>query len=114
MDRDCRAPKRCAPWAIVSFGHVLADTRRDEHARTEALKYVLHFVGDLHQPLHAGRPGDRGDHLHLGNFGGQAHQCLAHAPRGAMDENANGFTHASILPTSTGRVIRSRELPPRP
>jgi nuclease S1 len=60
MDRDCRAPKRCAPWAIVNFGRVLADSQRDQHARTEALKWVLHFVGDLHQPLHAGRPGDRG------------------------------------------------------
>jgi hypothetical protein len=60
MDRDCAAPKRCAPWAIVHFGRILADTRRDTHTRTEALKWVLHFVGDLHQPLHAGRPGDRG------------------------------------------------------
>ena len=70
MDRDCAAPKRCAPWAIVHFGRILADTRRDAHARTEALKYVLHFVGDLHQPLHAGRPGDRGGNEVLVDFFG--------------------------------------------
>jgi len=28
--------------------------------RLEALKYVLHFVGDVHQPLHAGFADDRG------------------------------------------------------
>ena len=26
----------------------------------EALKFLVHFVGDLHQPLHLGRPEDRG------------------------------------------------------
>lgn len=60
MARDCAAPKRCAPWAIVHFGRVLGDAKADRTARVEALKWVLHFVGDLHQPLHAGRPGDRG------------------------------------------------------
>ena len=54
MDIDlCAAPKRCAPWAIVHFGHVLGDAKADHTARVEALKWVLHFVGDLHQPLHA-------------------------------------------------------------
>ena len=28
--------------------------------RREALKFVIHFVGDIHQPLHAGRGKDRG------------------------------------------------------
>jgi hypothetical protein len=28
--------------------------------RMEALKFLSHFVGDLHQPLHAGYPDDRG------------------------------------------------------
>ena len=60
MDRDCSAPKRCAPWAIVHFSRVLGDGKADHTIRMEALKWVLHFVGDLHQPLHAGRPGDRG------------------------------------------------------
>lgn len=60
MARDCSAPKRCAPWAIVHFGRVLGDAKADRQARTEALKWILHFVGDLHQPLHAGRPGDLG------------------------------------------------------
>ena len=72
MERDCSAPKRCAPWAIVHFGRMLGDGKVDPAARTEALKWVLHFVGDLHQPLHAGRPGDLGGNRVLVDFFGDA------------------------------------------
>lgn len=70
MQRDCPASKRCAPWAIVHFGRILADAKADREARTEALKWVIHFVGDLHQPLHAGRPGDLGGNRVLVDFFG--------------------------------------------
>lgn len=70
MDRDCAAPKRCAPWAIVHFGRVLGNAKADRTARVEALKWVLHFVGDLHQPLHAGRPGDLGGNRVMVDFFG--------------------------------------------
>ena len=30
------------------------------HVRLEAMAFLIHFVGDLHQPLHAGDRGDRG------------------------------------------------------
>ena len=33
---------------------VLADNDRPRSERTEALKFVVHFVGDVHQPLHSG------------------------------------------------------------
>ncbi len=39
---------------------VLADTRAASRDRNEALKWVVHLVGDLHQPLHAADNGDRG------------------------------------------------------
>jgi hypothetical protein len=60
MARDCRAPKRCAVWAIKHYTMILADTSKSKRQRAEALKFVSHFVGDLHQPLHVGRPRDRG------------------------------------------------------
>ena len=59
--RDCGDPaKRCAPWAIRHFAQVLADRSAAPVERQEALKFLAHFVGDLHQPLHAGRPEDLG------------------------------------------------------
>ena len=38
----------------------LADRRNPAAARLEALLWVEHLVGDLHQPLHVGDDGDRG------------------------------------------------------
>jgi hypothetical protein len=45
---------------IRRFEKVLADRRANRQERIEALKFLVHFVGDLHQPLHVGRSGDRG------------------------------------------------------
>jgi hypothetical protein len=39
---------------------VLADRRAAPRARNEALKWVVHLVGDIHQPLHAADNADRG------------------------------------------------------
>ncbi len=60
-DRDCGvSDRRCAPWAIRHYARVLQDSTAPPLQRVEALKFVAHFVGDLHQPLHAGRAADRG------------------------------------------------------
>ena len=42
---------------------VLADARTPARERDEALKWVVHLVGDLHQPLHAADNGDHGGNL---------------------------------------------------
>jgi len=39
---------------------VLGDPRAGPRARNEALKWVVHLLGDLHQPLHAADNGDAG------------------------------------------------------
>lgn len=39
---------------------ILGDRQQPRSARAEALKWVVHLVGDLHQPLHVGDRGDRG------------------------------------------------------
>lgn len=47
--------------AIERQAKVLADRTQPREKRVEALKFVVHFVGDLHQPLHcADRNGDKG------------------------------------------------------
>ncbi len=38
--------------AIERFAKVLADKSAAKEDRVEALKFLVHFVGDLHQPLH--------------------------------------------------------------
>ena len=39
---------------------VLGDRKADPFARNQALKWVVHLLGDLHQPLHAADNGDAG------------------------------------------------------
>ena len=46
--------------AIGRFERVLADRSAPRLERAQALKWLAHLVGDLHQPLHVGRGDDRG------------------------------------------------------
>lgn len=57
-ERDCPDGK-CVVGAIGRQIEVL-QTSGDDEKRLTALKYVVHFIGDIHQPLHAGFGDDRG------------------------------------------------------
>ena len=57
-ERDC-PDGSCVVEALNRQIEVLESGASDE-VRLKALKYVVHFVGDIHQPLHAGYKDDRG------------------------------------------------------
>ncbi len=57
--RDCKNGD-CVVEAIRKQAAILKDRRQPLLARRNALKFVVHFVGDVHQPLHAGYARDRG------------------------------------------------------
>ena len=57
--RDC-PEKNCMVEALKWFSAVAADKNAPVMTRRLALYYVAHIVGDMHQPLHAGRAADRG------------------------------------------------------
>ncbi len=57
--RDCVAGD-CVVARIDQYAHVLADRTATPQARLLALKWVVHLVGDVHQPLHAEDNGDKG------------------------------------------------------
>ena len=64
-DRDCPVQptvkpgarndvwRDCATDRILFFQQRIADPKLDPIDRATALKYLVHFVGDIHQPLHA-------------------------------------------------------------
>jgi hypothetical protein len=57
--RDC--PQSASVVAkIEQFELELTNRQLPERQRLEALKYIVHFVGDLHQPLHVSNNHDRG------------------------------------------------------
>jgi hypothetical protein len=50
----------CVVTKIDEFRKILADTKAPRAERAKALKFVIHFVQDMHQPLHVGHRADRG------------------------------------------------------
>jgi S1/P1 Nuclease len=48
---------------------LLKDKSLPANVRLEALAFLIHFVGDLHQPLHAGDHSDRGGNDLKANYG---------------------------------------------
>lgn len=79
-ERDCFRPQdkhagaqtdhhNCAVDRIEIFSKVLADENASREQRIEALKWLVHFVGDLHQPLHAIDEARGGNDIKLPFFG---------------------------------------------
>jgi len=62
----------CAANKIVQFAAELKDPSTSDGERRFALKFLLHFVGDLHQPLHSSDSDDRGGNCVLTTGGSKA------------------------------------------
>jgi len=56
---------QCNTGQLKRLIGVLGDARAPAAERNEALKWVVHLVGDIHQPLHAADNGDHGGNLVL-------------------------------------------------
>lgn len=62
----------CVSAQIGKQQAILANRRAGAKERAMALAFLVHFVGDLHQPLHAGDKGDKGGndaHADYGIYG---------------------------------------------
>eukprot|EP00933_Yihiella_yeosuensis_P033839 TRINITY_DN27460_c0_g1_i1.p1 TRINITY_DN27460_c0_g1~~TRINITY_DN27460_c0_g1_i1.p1 ORF type:complete len:343 (-),score=65.27 TRINITY_DN27460_c0_g1_i1:252-1280(-) len=57
--RDCKND-RCNPGAIVNYTRQVFDKKLSKDRRFFALKFVIHMMGDLHQPLHVSSGDDNG------------------------------------------------------
>ena len=57
--RDC-PEKTCVTEKIREFARVLSNKRLFYFDRKDALKFLIHLVGDIHQPMHLGNLSDRG------------------------------------------------------
>ena len=68
--RDCRGG-RCVVAALQYYVGVLGDRSQSDAVRRNALKFVVHFVGDIHQPLHAGYRDDKGGNTYQVQFDGK-------------------------------------------
>ena len=60
IDRDCGKNKRCIVPAIANYTERAMLYGAEPEIRAEALRFLIHFVGDIHQPLHLGFEKDLG------------------------------------------------------
>lgn len=61
-ERYCKGGN-CASAQIARHAERLKSPRATRRQRNEALKWIVHLVGDIHQPLHAATRHDRGGNL---------------------------------------------------
>ncbi len=77
--RDC-ANKQCVVEQIPLLEAAVTNTNLTQEKRHEALSFLVHLVGDMHQPLHcADRDGDRGGNLRTIVFPGIAKETNLHS-----------------------------------
>ncbi len=72
--KDC-PNNNCVVGQINKFARILGDPAQPFTARSEALKFLVHFVGDLSQPFHAIAAARGGSNIPVTAFG--AAQCGA-------------------------------------
>lgn len=57
--------------AVLKQEQVLGSTESTREEKIEALKFIVHFVGDLHQPMHVSRAEDKGGNTIQLNYEGK-------------------------------------------
>lgn len=92
-ERDCYRPDdkhpaskddhhNCVVDRILIYKQILANKNAFKPDRIEALKWVVHFVGDIHQPMHAIGEARGGNDIHVSEFGSTQcgkYPCNLHA-----------------------------------
>jgi len=53
QERDCSRKRKCIVEAIYMAERVLKDEKESQRKKLVSLKLLVHYLGDIHQPLHA-------------------------------------------------------------
>jgi hypothetical protein len=91
---ECPTADKCILSAILNDSKVLASKSEKSRDRLIALKFLGHWIGDIHQPLHVSFEDDRGGNdIHVngecsGNLHGTWDTCLVEAAVGTDIDQA--------------------------
>jgi len=105
--RDCEA-NNCLIAKLEEFIVVLGDRNADSARKLEALKFVVHLVGDLHQPFHVADNHDRGGNEVSVTFNGRKTNLHALWDTGLLAPVVQGDERAYAL--SLARSLNSDEI----
>lgn len=59
-NKNVRCPAEGCVTKAIETERAVLHSRAPDRMRAEALRYLIHFVGDVHQPLHCASNGDKG------------------------------------------------------
>jgi len=89
---DNAPPEGDAVTALRRFRAMLLDPSASMKDKQMALRFIVHIVGDLHQPLHVGQPGDHGGNDVKLNFAGRPSNLHSVWDTGLVDDEQLSFT----------------------
>ena len=104
---DHAPPEGDALEALDRFTRVLRDPKADLDDKQLALRFVIHIVGDLHQPLHVGKCCDKGGNDVKVTFFGKPTNLHAVWDSALPDEEQLSY---SELATKLERHLSDRQL----
>lgn len=118
MERYASPPEGDVLSAIERHESVLADRSLSRADRAEALRFLTHFVVDIHQPLHVGRADDRGGNTIDVSFLGEQMNLHRVWDGGAFELTRQGLDQyaralAATIETSLQQEVASRTIDPR-
>jgi hypothetical protein len=109
--RDCK-DGQCVVEGIDHYVKILGDKTQSDAVRLEALKFVVHFVGDEHQPEHAGSRDDKGGNTYQVQFGDKGTNLHSVWDSGLLKTRGLDYkAYADELETR-GTVTLPRPIPP--
>jgi hypothetical protein len=83
--RDCKA-NMCTDGAIGNYTKRMQTAGLGIKQQAEALKFLVHFIGDIHQPLHVGFTTDRGGNSITGTYNGASKNLHVVWDSGVLDQ----------------------------
>src|SRR5579859_1277561 len=102
--RDC-PDSNCVIAQVQKDVRIIADRQLATPIRAEALRFLIHFIGDLHQPLHCADNHDRGGNLVKVILGGQ--QTNLHAVWDTEVVEALGSSEDTVAAALASKITQS-------
>ncbi|EOR96253.1 endonuclease [Arcticibacter svalbardensis MN12-7] len=82
--------------ALIKFEAELTSNTSTPEQKTDALKFIIHFVGDMHQPMHISRSEDKGGNSIQLQFDGKGTNLHKLWDSGLINKQGMNFTQMAI------------------
>jgi hypothetical protein len=102
VEKYCDPKESCVTHAITDQLAILRSANSDPRKRADALRFLIHFVGDVHQPLHATTNNDEGGNCVPIAFFELLPQ-MRNPQTGSYAPNLHGVWDTNILEKATTR-----------